>query len=214
MGLAFEDHICKVGMPIGLKSDNAKSELHGRTKDILRLHSIDDTQSEPHCQHQNQAKHKMQDVKHAMNNTMDHVGCPARAWLLCAIFILMLFCHLPNSNGKIPHAAQMGQIPDISKFMHFHFWQEVLVKSHRKDKTKELAHWCYPAKGVADELTYMVLLTELEQLVPHSNVQLAADSLCLNLRERSYTDATMPAPSPSRFMVETAILCFSCLTRD
>ena len=37
VGLAFEDHIRKVGAPVGLKSDNAKSELHGRTKDILSL---------------------------------------------------------------------------------------------------------------------------------------------------------------------------------
>ena len=59
---------------------------------------------------------------------------------------LMLFCHLPNSNGEIPVAVQTGQIPDISKFMHFHFWQEVLVESHQKDKTEELARWCYPAE--------------------------------------------------------------------
>ena len=35
VGQAFEDHIRKVGAPIGLKSDNAKSELHGCAKDIL-----------------------------------------------------------------------------------------------------------------------------------------------------------------------------------
>ena len=35
VGQAFKDHICKVGAPVGLKSDNAKLELHGRTKDIL-----------------------------------------------------------------------------------------------------------------------------------------------------------------------------------
>ena len=56
---AFEDHICKVGMPVGLKSDNAKLELHGHTKDIWRLHSVGDTQLEPHCQHQNQAERKI-----------------------------------------------------------------------------------------------------------------------------------------------------------
>ena len=96
----------------------------------------------------------------------------------------MLFCHLPNSNGEIPLTVQMGQTPDILKFMHFHFWQEVLVESHRKDKTEELARWCYPAKGVGDELTYMVLLTESEQLVPRSNVQPATDPLYPNSRER------------------------------
>ena len=159
---SIQDHMCKVGALIGLKSDNAKLELHRHTKDILCLHSIDDAQSEPHCQHQNQAKHKFQDVKCDMNNTMDCGGCPARAWPLCAVFTLVLFCHLPDSNGEIPLVIQTEQIPDISKFMHFHFWQEVLVESPRKDKTEELACWCYPAKNVGDELTHMVLLTELQ----------------------------------------------------
>ena len=85
--------------------------------------------------------------------------------------------------------------------MHFHFWQEVLVESHRKDKTKELARWCYPAEGVGDELTYMVLLTESEQLVPRSNVQPATDPLYLNLRERPYTKMPTPTPTPSTFKV-------------
>ena len=177
VGQAFQDHIRKVGAPIGLKSDNAKSKLHGHMKDILQLCGIDDAQSEPHYQHQNQAERKIHDVKRAMNNAMDHTGCPARTWLLCMIFALMLFCHLPNLNEEIPLAMQTGQIPNISKFMHFHFWQEVLVESHQKDKTEELAQWCYPAKGVGDELTYMVLLTDSEQLVPCSNVRPATDPL-------------------------------------
>ena len=35
VGQAFKDHICKVGAPVSLKSNNAKLDLHGRTKDIL-----------------------------------------------------------------------------------------------------------------------------------------------------------------------------------
>ena len=40
VGQTFEDHICMVGTPVGLKSDNAKLELYGCTKDILCLHSL------------------------------------------------------------------------------------------------------------------------------------------------------------------------------
>ena len=99
---------------------------------------------------------------------------------------------------------QTGQIPDISKFMHFHFWQEVLVESHRKDKTEELARWCYPAEGVGDELMHMVLLMESEQLVPCSNVQPATDPLYPNLQEHPYANTPMPTPTASPFKVETA----------
>ena len=82
----LEDQIHKVCAPIGLMSDNAKSELHGRTKDLPRMHKIDDRQSEPHCQHQNLAECKIQDVKKTVNSIMDRMGCPARWWLLAAIF--------------------------------------------------------------------------------------------------------------------------------
>ena len=44
----LEDAIRKTGAPIGLMSDNAKAELHGRTKDLLRMYEIDDRQSEAH----------------------------------------------------------------------------------------------------------------------------------------------------------------------
>ena len=172
-------------------------------KDILCLCSVDDTQSEPHCQHQNKAKHKIQDIKQAMNNTMDHVGCLARAWPLCAIFALMLFCHVPNSIGEIPLALQMGQIPDVSKFTHFQFWQEVPVGSHQKEKTEELTCWCHPDENVGIELTHMVLLTNSKQLVPCSNVQPATDPLCPNLREQPHANAPTPTLTSLPFNLET-----------
>ena len=44
---SLEDHIRKVGAPLGLMSDYAKSEMHGKTKELLRMYDIDDYQSEP-----------------------------------------------------------------------------------------------------------------------------------------------------------------------
>ena len=160
----FEDYVRKVGAPVGLMSDNAKSELHGRTKDLLRMYSIDDQQSEPHYQHQNPAERKIQDIKRMMNSIMDRVGCPPKWWLLAAIFTLQLMLYIPNSNGDIPLAVITGQMPDVSKFTHFHFWQEVFVATAEGGK-EELARWCYPAVNVGDELTYMVLLEDCEPLV-------------------------------------------------
>eukprot|EP00977_Amphora_coffeiformis_P026244 scaffold25065_cov102-Amphora_coffeaeformis.AAC.1 len=63
--------------------------------------------------------------------------------------------HLPNSDGEIPITKITGQIPDVSKFMHFHFWQEAFVESHKEGQREELARWVYPAENIGDELTYM-----------------------------------------------------------
>ena len=117
------------------------------------MYEIKDAQSEPEYQHQNEAERGVQDVKRTMNNVMDRTGCPEKWWLLCAFFVLGLFNHLPNSNGEIPLAVITGQIPDVSKYMHFHFWQEVYVESHKKGQKEQLARWCYPTDNVGDELT-------------------------------------------------------------
>ena len=145
---------------------------------------VDDGQSEPTYQHQNPAERGIQDAKHHMNNVMDRAGCPSQWWLLCIIYVIVLMNHLPNANGEIPLTKMTGEIPDVSKFVHFHFWQEAFVESHKKGKKEELARWCYPADNVGDELTRMALLTEMEQLVPCSNVRPAKDPLFPNLNER------------------------------
>ncbi len=110
----FEESIRKKGAPIGLMSDNAKSEMHGRTKDILRMYEIDDRQSEPGYQHQNPAERKIQDVKRTMDSVMDRVGCPKKWWLLCALYVIMLMNVLPNVWGEIPETVVTGQVTDVS----------------------------------------------------------------------------------------------------
>ena len=80
----LEDRIRKIGAPVGWMSDNAKAEMHGRTKELLCMCEIDDRQSEPHCQHQNPVERKIQDLKRAMNSVMDRTGCPKKWWPVCA----------------------------------------------------------------------------------------------------------------------------------
>eukprot|EP00977_Amphora_coffeiformis_P015167 scaffold4428_cov228-Amphora_coffeaeformis.AAC.7 len=47
VGEVYEDHIRKVGAPVGILSDRARSEVHGKAKDVMRMYKIDDGQSEP-----------------------------------------------------------------------------------------------------------------------------------------------------------------------
>ena len=135
---ALEEHIRKVGAPIGLMSDHAKSEMHGKTKELLRMHHIDDCQSEPECQHQNPAERGIQTLKRTTNGVMDRTGCPSQWWLLAATFAIMTSQHIPNAQCVVPITAVTGQLEDVSKFMHFHFWQEVYVESHEPGRLKNL----------------------------------------------------------------------------
>eukprot|EP00977_Amphora_coffeiformis_P016109 scaffold4889_cov136-Amphora_coffeaeformis.AAC.2 len=112
VGEVYEDHIGKVGAPVGILSDRARSEVHGKAKDIMHMYKIDDGQSEPGYQHQNPAERQIQNIKRNMNNVMDQTGCPSCWWLLTATFVIILMNHLPNLDGEIPITKITGQIPD------------------------------------------------------------------------------------------------------
>ena len=83
-----------------------------------------------------------------------------------------------------------AQIQDISKFVHFHCWQEVFVES--PNGGEEEACWAVPTPDAGDELTCLVVLKETENLAPRSNVRAAKDPLCPDLRLRPKTDDLRP----------------------
>jgi hypothetical protein len=122
---SLEELIRKVGAPIGLFSDNAKSELSCAVRNILRMYCIKDAHSEPHYQHQNYAERRIQDVKRITNSIMDRVSYPAGYWLLCTLFVIGLVNVLANHTGEIPHSIVTGQVTDVSPYLSFHFWEEV-----------------------------------------------------------------------------------------
>ena len=105
---AYKDHICKIGAPIGIMSNNTKAQLHGRTKDLMCLYKIKDGQSEPEYQHQNPAEWGVQNLKRNMNDVMDHTGYPGKWWLLAALFMIALMDHLPNTKQEIPITKVTG----------------------------------------------------------------------------------------------------------
>jgi hypothetical protein len=74
---SLEELIRKVGAPIGLFSNNTKSELSRAVNDTLRMYCIKDAQSEPGYQNQNYAERRIQDVKRITNSIMDRVSCPS-----------------------------------------------------------------------------------------------------------------------------------------
>ena len=178
--------ICKAGAPIGLTSDNAKSELRGKMKDLLHMCKIDDRQSEPHCQHQNPVERKMQDAKRTMNLVMDRTGCPKKWWPVCVPFVIALFNHLPDLHGDIPLMEVTAHIQGISKFMHFHCWQEACIKAPKGGK--ENTCWAMPAPDTGDESACLVILDGAENMAPPSNVRAAKDPLCPDMWLGPQTD--------------------------
>ena len=189
MPLTFEEFIRENGAPQGLMSDNAKSETSARVKDLHRLYMIKDAQSEPHYEHQNPIERRIQDVKRITKSTMDRVGCPAKFWLLCMLFVISLLNVMVNANGVVPNTVVTGEVTDVSAYLSFHFWQEVFFEE--PDKSERLGRWVGVATSKGDALTYFVLSHDTEQVLVRSNVRPAKDPLFPNRRARP--DGSIPS---------------------
>jgi len=189
MPQTMEDFIRDHGAPYGLMSDNAKVEIGSAIKTIHRLYTIRDRQSEPHYQHQNPIERRIQDVKKLTNGIMDRVGCPRSLWLLCTLLIGLLN-HVVNSSGAIPHSVVTREMTDVSAYLSFHFYQEVLFEEpdHAPER---LGWWVGVAAKHGDALTYLVLTQDTHQVVVRSNVPSASDPMFPNRRARVDNDSRL-----------------------
>ena len=175
---AVEDFIRYYGAPRNLFNDNAKSEISKKVQDILRHYTIGQYRSEPHQQNQNPAERRIQDIKKHTNILMDRTGTPAPMWLLCMLYVIELHNHLASSNlthHTTPIQKAFGFVPDVSKFLQFHWWQRVLYKSDSMSfpsSTYEgIGRFVGIATNIGDLLTYFVLTDDTQQVIARSNVR-------------------------------------------
>ena len=113
---------------------------------------------------------------------MNLTGAPAHCWLLCLL-------HVCNLLRLTPTQALTGQVPDISHFLHFSFWEPVYYKvdenepdhifpSHSNEKR---GHWVGFADNKGDHLTWKILTEETNQIIIRSDVR-SATKTSPNLR--------------------------------
>ena len=185
---ALQDFIRYYGAPRNLFSDNAKAQISKQVQDILRHFTIAHYRSEPHQQNQNPAERRIQDIKKHTNILLDRTGSPASTWLLCMLYVIDLHNHLASSNIQnhiTPIQKAFGYIPDISKFMQFHWWQRVLYKvdnvSFPSSTYEGIGRFVGIANNIGDLLTYHVLTDDTQQVIARSMVR-ALDPLNPNIR--------------------------------
>ena len=173
-----QDFVRFYGAPRNLFSDNAKSLLSFEIKDILRNYTIGHLRSEPYQQNQNPAERRIQDVKKHTNILLDRTGSPAEMWLLCMLYVMDLHNHLASTNVQnhiTPIQKAFGYVPDISKFLQFHWWQRVLYKSDTvtfpSGSYEGLGRFVGIANNVGDLLTYHILTEDTNQVIARSCVR-------------------------------------------
>ena len=110
--------------------------------------------------------------------------------MMSCICLLFFCCHsFPAHGGITPLQALTGQVPDISHFLHFSFWEPVFYKvdenvsDHRfPSQSNEIrGHWVGFADNKGDHLTWKILTDETQQIITRSTVR-SANKTSPNLR--------------------------------
>ena len=177
------DNIRFRGAMTTLTTDGGRYEISKKVADLLRSLFIKQHESEPYHQHQNNAEQRYGVVMRYINTLMNLTGAPAHCWLLCMLYV----CHLLNATaspalgGLTPLQALTGQVPDISHFLYFSFWEPIYYKvdesepdnrfpSHSNEKR---GHWVGFAENKGDQLSWKILTDDTNTIIIRSAVRSA-----------------------------------------
>ena len=154
---------------------------------------------------------------------MNLTGAPAHCWLLCMLYV----CHLLNATaspalgGLTPLQALTGQVPDISHFLHFSFWEPIYYKvdesepdhrfSSQSDRIPSTTPGAEPPRDARDSGSARSHSTHLEtsspdrpKMVTYTESQTVSSYMSVKctrrtLRMPKVTRATHAQPSLSDF---------------
>ena len=123
-------------------TDGGKYEISQKVAVLLRSLFIKHYESEPYHQHQNKAEQCYGVVKRYINTLMNLTGAPDHCWLLCLLYVCSLLnvTASPAFGGLTPIQALTGQVPDISHFLHFSFWEPVYYKVDENETDHRFLH--------------------------------------------------------------------------
>ena len=200
----LNDEIRKRGAMDTLTSDRAQAEISNRVKAVLRSYAIDDTQSEPHQQHQNYAERIYKDVKRNANWVLNWSGAPPQAWLWAYQYCAYIMNRTARKtiNWRTPFEALYGQTPDISIMMKFVFWEVCYISNYRQNDNTHFPSESNEIRvrmigfgeGVGNKMTYKVFNEETQQEFFRSGLRKVRNGADINSRT-SPAPPTPPGPS-------------------
>ena len=122
---AYQDFIREVGTPNVLLTDNAKSQVGNKWKEISRSNLTQHKCSAPDKQNQNQSERKIGDVKRRTAYTLFASQAPIIFWCYCLQFVVycLNLTARRRLNWRTSTEALTGYTPDISH-LKFAFWEK------------------------------------------------------------------------------------------
>ena len=158
--VALQDFGRKVGLPIGIKTDNAKTEIGSNWTNWCRQYCVSTKFTEPHSPWQNVAEQGIGDLGRMVRRCMSEFEAPLSRHSWCQKWCCDVRNHLASRKLEWRTAREKltGETPDISVFR-FHFWQPVEYFNH---DIKQPGDGWMPGRflGIAwdsgDDMTYFI----------------------------------------------------------
>ena len=158
---ALQDYIRKVGPPMTIVSDNAKSQIGQVWTQILRNYMIKTRTSEPHHPHQNPAESEWGRLGNMVKNVLRQSRAPRELCHWATIYCCQINNHVSRRSlgFRTPMEVSTGHTPDISKFR-FHFYEplwffEPKMKLPKSNLLK--CRYLAIAESCGDAMTYFIL---------------------------------------------------------
>ena len=119
------------GIPVELRSDNAKEISSAKIAELLRGFFIKQSFSEPHHQNQDPTERWIGYLIRRVVTLLEQSGAPPEEWWAALLYAIYVHNRTANRNlgWRTPIEVKDGETPDISDINQFSFYQPVLYKS-------------------------------------------------------------------------------------
>lgn len=156
----YQDYCREVGVPNELLTNNSKVQSGEKFKTINRQNQTKHVFSTPHCQNQNFAERRIQDVKHRTVLVLFLSEAPLEFWCYAVDFVVDCLNHTSKQklSNKTPEEVMNGNTPDISPFR-YKFWQPILYldpSAKYPDCKWKPGYWIGRARYHGDPFTYKI----------------------------------------------------------
>jgi len=123
---AYLDFCKEVGAPNELLTDNSKVQSGRKFQEVNRQNKTDHNFTTPHCQNQNLAERKIQDVKHKAILLLYSSDAPLSFWCFAVKYVVDCLNHTAKQSldWQVPQTLRSSNTVDISVFR-FYFWQPI-----------------------------------------------------------------------------------------
>jgi hypothetical protein len=166
-----------IGIPSDLHSDDTKELTEGRMGELLCKFWIQPSQSEPYSPCKVRAELCIREIKKAVRHASAKNNAPKCLWDYCTIYQcelrnLIAYLHY-KFHGGTPYEVVIGQTPDISEYLDYHWYQPIWYFDQEEQFPEEhhkLGRWLGVAHRVGQALCYYALPISARPII-HSTVQ-------------------------------------------